>query len=451
MHYGSFGYDLGINDQVVWEYSQFKLPLSTIGPLPGNLKLYSHIELVYAFVSPSYWIWNSRRMLLLLEPAFVCLGGLAIYLLARRRGLNKPLSFSILIGYLAFYGVQNAVWFDVHSISFGAAFLAWFLYSLDSKKVIKTLIFFFLAITAKENVAILTFAISLAYLRSRRDKLTVFLTLTSIAYLLFVFLVYFPHIAQIQYTYQNAAGLLSNINPLYLVNTPDKLQVIFYTLFSFGFIPLLLPLSLIPALADFFTYFVTASDLPGAQTLFLQYRITLAPLLAWASIITISRYKWLNTKYFALYILLCTMITQYTLHLPLSYLTKAWFWQEPAAVNNINTIIANYLPKDASVVAQNNIVSHISHRDAIYSLYPEVKDFPQNSPCGDPKCNWFRWHDHPQYLLVDTSPEWDARHLLENNADFIKGVKNLEKENVIKTYKHIGDTTLYKVLKNPGS
>ena len=30
-HYGSFGYDLGINDQVVWEYSRLLPPISTIG------------------------------------------------------------------------------------------------------------------------------------------------------------------------------------------------------------------------------------------------------------------------------------------------------------------------------------------------------------------------------------------------------------------------------------
>jgi hypothetical protein len=76
---------------------------------------------------------------------------------------------------------------------------------------------------------------------------------------------------------------------------------------------------------------------------------------------------------------------QYYLYLPLSYLTKYWFWHQPSAVKTINFVKNNknnYLPKTALVVAQNNIFPHISHRDKIYSLYPEKKTFTKNSPCG---------------------------------------------------------------------
>lgn len=143
------------------------------------------------------------------------------------------------------------------------------------------------------------------------------------------------------------------------------------------------------------------------------------------------------------------MIVQYALHLPLSYLTKPWFWQRPAGVENIQNIINNYLPKNASVVAQNNIIPHISHRDKIYELYFEKKDFSKNSPCQKPQCNWLKWYDNPQFLFVDTSPEWDIRHLLADRNDFIKGLENLEKAKIISVYKNVNSATLYKVLKNP--
>ena len=154
---------------------------------PDKIKLYTHVELVYTFISPFYWIWSSRKMLLLLEPAFVALGGIAIYLLAKKKGLKELPSLGVLISYLGFYGVQNAIRFDVHSISFGAAFLAWFLYFLDGKKLLRTAIFFFLAITAKENFAFITFFISLVYFIKRKDKLNLLLALFSLAYIYFVF------------------------------------------------------------------------------------------------------------------------------------------------------------------------------------------------------------------------------------------------------------------------
>lgn len=448
-HYQSFGYDLGINDQVVWRYSTFQWPITTIAPFPDKTKLLAHVEFVYALIAPFYWIWSTRRMLLLLEAAVVCLGGLAMYLLARKRGVSHPVSFSILFSYLTFFGVQNAMWFDVHSLSFAAGFLAWFLYFLDRRKVVWTVVFFLLSITAKENIAIITLMISLIYFRKYKDTLTAFLSIASFIYLFSIFFIYFPFVVHTEYLYQNREGLFSNTNLLSFFDTPEKLRTIFYTLFSFGFIPLLNPFSLLPAFADLGTYFIIGSDLVAAQGLDMHYRVSLAPLLAWATIITINKFKKLDRWYLAVYLVLVACIIQYTLHLPLSYLTKEWFWTEPKAVKNIQYIRSHYLPEDASVVAQNNIVSHISQRDKVYSLYPEVKHFEENSPCGDKECRWFRWHGAPEFLFVDTSSEWDARHLLANREDFIEGLTNLEKMGVITRYKYRDTTVLYKVNKNP--
>jgi hypothetical protein len=252
-----------------------------------------------------------------------------------------------------------------------------------------------------------------------------------------------------KYLYANSQGLFSNLNPLMLIDTKEKREVVLYSLLSYGFIPLLSPLYLLPVAGDLTTYFVLANHLPGAQGIFGHYRITLTPFLILATISAVSSFKLLNKWYISLYLIFFTLLVQYLLHLPLSYLTKNWFWLEPSGVKNINYIIKNYLPTSASVVAQNNIVPHISHRVAIYSLYPEKKVFLKESPCGKNTCNWFRWHDNPQYLFIDMSPDWDARHLLEDREKFIDGIHNLERKNVITKYVQYGSTILYKVNKNP--
>jgi uncharacterized membrane protein len=449
-NYQSFGYDLGINDQTVWRYAHFQPPLSTIAPIPDKTKLAEHVELVYAFISPAYWIWETRKMLLLLEVAAICLSGLAVYFLARKKGLKEPVALALVIGYLGFYGVQGAMWFDVHSATFGTAFMMWFIYFLETKKKIPALIFFFLAITSKENIGLYTFLISLVYFFKYRTKLSIFFMAFSLAYVSFIFFVFFPHIEHVNYLYANKDGILSNLNPLSLIDTDEKRQVIWYSLLSFGFLALLAPLYLIPALGHLALFFVVASDLNGAQGLYMHYRVSMAPLLIYPTIIAIARYKKkLNKWQIGAYLLVCTMVVQYVLHLPLSYLSKGWFWTQSPAVKNINDMRDKYLPKDASVVAQNNIVPHISHRDKIYSLYPEKKQFKKDSPCGKKECDWFRWYSHPEFLLVDTSSDWDARHLLINNAQFIQGLTNLEKAGIIKRYKQIGNTKLYKIIKNP--
>lgn len=447
-HYQS-GFDLGINDQTVWRYSTFQAPITTSAPFPDKPKLSQHVELVYALISPFYWIWSSRQMLLILEAAFLCVGGLAIFLLAKERKLSPSVSFSLLIGYLAFFGIQNAVWFDVHSASFGTAFLAWFIYFLEKKNHLWTIILFLLTVTSKEHFAFLTLAIAFVYFIKRKEKITLLLIMLSFIYLLFIFFIFFPHIMNVAYLYQNKGGLLSNINPLSFFDTTEKQLTTFYTFLSVGFLPLLAPLYVLPALADLAIYFVIGSDLPGAQGIFMHYRVALAPLLAWAVIMTIHNRKFLNNKYIAIYLLLITIGLQYFLHLPLSYLTKSWFWEQPPSVKNINLIKNSYLPKDASVVAQVNIIPHLTHRDKIYTLYPEKKHFSKASPCGKPECNWFRWYGTPEFLFVDTSSEWDIRHLLANREEFIDGIHNLEKAAIITPYKQEGNTVLYKINQNP--
>lgn len=447
-NYNSFGYDLGINDQVVWKYSQFKAPISTVGPRPTETKLATHVELVYALISPFYWIWSSRQMLLILEAFFICFSGLAIYLLAIKRGLKKIVALSVLIVYLSFYGVQNAMWFDVHSATFAASFLALFLYFLDTKKKILASVLFILAITARENIALITFLISFAYFIKRRDKQTLIYMVVSILYLLFIFLIFFPHIIQQPYLYQNQGGLLSNINPTSLIDTQDKKNVIFYSLASFGFLPLFNPLSLLPVLGHLVTYFILASDLPGAQGLYMHYRVTMAPLLAWSTIVVISKIKRLNNKYIAIYLILCAIFVQYVLHLPLSYLAKDWFWKTPDTAKNVR-MLREFIPQNASVVSQNNITPHLSQRDFIYTLYPEKKDFLKDSPCNQKTCDWFRWAGNPEYLIVDTSNNWDIRHFLTSRDEFISALENIEKRGIIEPYQKSGSALLYKVLKNP--
>ncbi len=447
-HYQSFGYDLGINDQVVWEYSKLKTPITTIDHVPFISKLNVHVEFVYALISPFYWIWSDVRMLLILQAGFVSFSGLAIYFLAKYYKLHIWIRFSLLSGYLMFYGVQNALWFDAHSVTFATAFTAWFLYFLVSKKIRWATIFFILAITSKENLAAKTFLISMIYFLVSRKKAGLYFAVASLLYLGLIFGIYFPDFVSGGYRFDNPEGLFSNLNPILMVNTAEKLQVYWYTFLSYGFLSFLNPLYLIPVLGNLASYFVLGSNVSTAQGLFLQYRIGLAPVMSWATIATIAKYKWLNNKNIAVYLILCTLAAQYVLHLPLSYLTKQWFWTEPQAVKNINKII-KYIPNNAFVVAQDNIIPHVSHRDQIYSLYWYKKGFSKNSPCGNSSCDWFEWIGNPQFLLTDISPQWDIRHLLADRNAFIDGVNNLEKAKVIMVYKRLGTATLYKILQKP--
>jgi uncharacterized membrane protein len=444
-HFGS-GYDLGIVDQAVWEYSNFNIPITTVQSYSFSSLLTDHVEIIYAILSPFYWIWSDARMLILLQSLLIALSGIPIFLLAKKRKVNINIAYSILISYLAFYGIQNAVWADVHSIVFGASFLSWLIYFLETKRNRLSVLAFLLAILSKENIAGLTAVIGIVYFIISRRKIGLYMTFASIGYLFLVFGVYFPHFTLDGYRYKSNMGLASNFNPYYMIDSKLKEQVFTYSFLWFGFLPILSPLILIPAIADLYSYFVLANHIKAGHELVQHYRVTLAVLMMWPTIIAISKYKLLNKKWMAVYLLFFACIVQYALHLPLSYLSKSWFWMEPKSVTNINKVI-NYLPSNVSVVSQNNITPHISHRNPIFTLFPTKKTFKNNSPCGTSVCDWFYWVGKPVYLIVDTSSDWDLRHFLTTRDEFTNGLNNMVKMNYLKLYKSSGDAKIYFIEK----
>jgi uncharacterized membrane protein len=445
-HYLS-GYDLSIIDQGIWKYSQFKIPISTTHAYYDKPIFYDHLELIFLLIAPIFWIINSVKVLLFLQAFSVALSAVAIYLIARKRKINIFTSFCILFSYLTFYGFQNAIWADVHSLIFGVVFLSFYIYFIEIKKFKLSLLFFFLAIFSKEDIALLTFAISFVYFISSRDKKMLWFMGISAAYLFSIFYIFFPHFVPGGYPYASSKGLLSDINPVYLFDTKDKREVIMYSLDWFGLLPLLSPLYLLPFLLDLSHYFIIGRVLvTSADGLFMHYRSSVGLLLILPTIIAISKYKKLNNIYIGIYLLFLALFFQYHLHLPLSYLSKKWFWQTPPEVNNINAVIKK-LPENALVAAQSNITPHITHRDFVYTLFPNQKDFMKNSPCGKQTCRWFRIGGNPQYLIVDTGPTWDIRHFLGNREDFISGILNLEKNGNISLIYKQNTTSLYKINK----
>jgi uncharacterized membrane protein len=442
------GYDLGVVHQVTWKYSQLKAPISTAHAYPFTSVFTDHVEFIYVLLAPFYWIFPDSRTLIVLQAFLFSSSGLAIWLLANTKKIIVPITTALIISYFMFFGVQFALWSDVHSLVFGVAFLAWFLYFLERKNKKYSLIFLVLTIICKEDLGLLTFLVSGVYFIHTRDKNALVYMAISVIYVAMIFLVYFPYFTE-GYRFQNEKGILADISLSSMYDTPEKLEVVIYGLLSYGFLPILLPIYLIPALGDLAHYFVLGSDyVTQAQGLFGHYRSSLALLLTWPTIHVISKYKQLNRWYVAGYLLCCILFVQYVLHLPLSYLTKSWFWTESTSATSINTMLKT-LPKDAAVVTQVNVVPHIGARDNIFLIWPDQKSFTSDSPCGKQVCKWFRWSGSPEYLIVDTSSEWDIRHLLSNREDFIESLNNIEKGKVIQLAKEEGTTRMYKVLAPP--
>lgn len=445
------GYDIAVVDQAIWKYSQFKPPISTNHAYAFTSILDDHVELVWLLIAPFYWIFSDIKTLIVLQNLVIISSAIPLYLLMKKSKLNTFLSLALITSFFLFYGTQNAIWADVHSLVFGIGFLTWYIYFLekDYKKIYLRIIFLLLTIICKEDLALLTGVVSGVYFIFTRKRTLLIDILISVAYTGIIFGIYFPHFVKGGYRFQNPHGLLSDIDIRNFYNTDEKRQVIFYGIASYGFLPLFQPLFLLPAIADLGKYFVLGNaSVTSAQGLFMHYRVSLALLLILPTIKTLARFKFLNKWYIGVYVLLCSLSMQYYLHLPLSYLVKSWFWTKPQSATTLNEITRN-ISSNSSVVSQVNVLPHISHRDNTFILWPDTKNFETNSPCEKPSCPWFRWVGNPTYLIVDTSTDWDERYWLTTRENFINGLENLEKVNIIKKQKQSGTTTLYIVEKNP--
>lgn len=441
------GYDLSISDQAIWLMAHFESPVLTQHAYAYSFLFADHVEVIYAFLSPMYWFIDDVRILLVLQALAISVSGIPVYLLAKEKKVIFPLRIALLISFLLFYGIQQAIWSDVHSLVFAASFFPWFIYFLEKRNHKLTFLFFFLLLSCKEDIALLTFLVSGIFYLRERVKIALVLMVLSVVYLGFMFGIYFPYFAPNGYLYAKEGGLLSGIDIANMYNTAEKRDVLLYSSLWFGLLPLFAPLYLIPVIGDLAHYFVLGnSSVMSAQGMFMHYRVTLAVLLVWPTILVISRYKRLNTKWMAVYLLACALFLQYHLHLPLSYLTKQWFWTTPESVRTVGMIVKE-IPRDAAVVTQINLQPHLSHRKEILTLWPEKKKFVSDPPCGQEICEWLRWTGNPSYMVVDISTNWDARHFLTDRETFISAVANLEKAGIIVKEKQSGNTILYTIVK----
>lgn len=440
------GYDLSIIDQAIWKYSQFKDPVTTTHVYFDAPIYTDHLELIFILIAPLYWVFDSAITLIVLQVLAVIASGVGVFLLAKEYRLKPFVANILLINYFAFFGIQFAIWSDVHSLVFAVGFLAWFLLFLKRGNVKLTILFLVFSIICKEDIALLTLLLSLSFFILYKSKLALYTMVLSALYLGFVFLIYFPFIIGL-YKYAPEGGIFSDPNPLYLINSVEKQKTILFSLANFGLLPLFSPTSLLAYVGDLGHYFILGNTkVESAQGLFGHYRSTLSLLLVWPTIIVISRLKKFNNLGVGIYLLICTLFFQYYLHLPLSYLSKSWFWKPTPEKESINYMIKR-LPKNASVVTTNNIASHVTHRDEVYTLFPYFRDFEKDSPCGSKTCRWFRVGGNPQYLMVDVGDSWNILHYLAHRDEFFEAIKNLEINGNIKLIEQRQTTKLYKVVK----
>lgn len=322
----STGFDLGIFDQVLWHYSRLEAPASSVKGLPSILG--DHFSPALALLAPVRLL--GTEAVLGAQAALVAAAALPLYWYSRSR--------AIVVAYLLFGGVQEALWFDFHEVALAPLPIALAVYLESRGRTRESVACVLFLLLVKEDLTLLVCAFGVWYLLRGHRRLGPALIATGVlAYALIT-----GPLMPGEYTY---AGQYPG--PV-LEELPRKLTTVAYLLGAFLGLPLLSPLFVLalPLLAA-----RLLSDNPKHWTLEDHYSLTIAPILALAAADGLRRFP----KAAPALVVVALACTPLFLQIP---------GGAPHAYRAAEDALAA-IPPDAPVTASNRLVPHLSGRDEI--------------------------------------------------------------------------------------
>lgn len=445
-HFQSGGFDLGIYDQAVWQYSHFLYPFNSI---KDKIIFGDHLTLTLPLLAPLYWIWDNVNTLLIFQAFWISFSSVAIFLYLLERKFTKLQSSILSFLYLTFYGFQYGIFFDFHPSTIGAGLLAWVLYFWESKRWKTFTIVVVLLLLTQENMGIALLGLcAIWFFQKKHLRLVFLLSAISIVYTaVSMFLVNAISNSGYEYQAHLPASIGQFINELF--NDQQKRQVWLYSFSWFSFFPLLSPGALIATIIDNAQYFVTGEQFNRMWSPFTHHRLILSAYLVVGAadvLLLMEKIKKISITVITILMLVVALFLQYKFHFALNKLSKSDFWMTESWITD-NNLMLSKIPEFSSVAAQQSLVPHLAHRKNIYLVYPGKRTFAENR-CGQKECWWLSFSGKPEYLAIDVHSGVWLTMLLEKEDNFKKGLANMENNKVIELIYRQGEARLYRVNNN---
>lgn len=422
---------------MIWLASKGKPLFSSIleTPVFGD-----HFTPTLVLLAPLYWIWDNAIMLLLFQAFFAAFGVFPIYFLALKKTKDFELSLIIAFGYLAFFGMQNAIAFDFHPIVLATTLFAWILWFYEEKKWRLFWLSIVLILGLQENFSAFLSAYGLFLMFQFRDfkrGLLLFLSCTLLFFLLISVIIPYFNFGQFIY----APNHLKNLGVLDMVKMffypYSKIQVIFVSLLSFAFLPVLTPATLIILFEEFFQRFV-GTPISTRWNLGFQYNVILAPVLAFGAIYAVKKYFLKQKKLVAIVLLLCLAIIQFTARPALCDLADKNFYN--LEKNKNSRPLLPLIPASASVAAANNLGPQLTHRENLIFL-TNCLDDPTVWKIDMRRC----YNAKPDYLIVDLDPNGNWNNFYPDGREaLVKYIDEVQKNKSYELVKKQGTAVLLK-------
>jgi uncharacterized membrane protein len=399
--------DLGNMDQPIWNTLHGRILEETRGDGRQSTRLTDHFEPIFIPLALVFLLWDNVKSLLLLQTIFIALGALPTYWLARERfarpadpAAGRWLALAFSAAYLLFPALEAANLAEFHAVPLAVPLLLFAYYFGRRGQAAGFWTFALLALTVKEDIALIVFMLGLYFLiKGPRRAWGLGLAGLSLAWFALATFVVIPYFGRQVYAglgnsiYFSRYGELGN-GPaqiaLTLLRRPalvfstlltaDRLLYLAGLLASVGFLALLDPLTSLIALPPLALNLL--SNYPAMYSGEMHYSAPAVPFLVAGAV---GGAGWLHDRLtaggrlrptvarwgIAVWLLLCSLSMQamrgYT---PLSLRFQA------PAVTEHHRLLARFaaqIPTDAPLSTTPSLFPHFSHRTRIHQ-FPVIAD-----------------------------------------------------------------------------
>lgn len=365
-------YDFGLYDQGIWLLSRFHNPFVT---LMGRNLFGDHTSFILIFLVPLYWVFNGTATLFVVQSLVILAGAVPVFLYSRKRLESEAMATVFVAAYLMHPATVWIALENFHPDAFLGLFISTAMYGALEKKWRMYFISVALALTVKEDVALILVPLGLWVALRQHRRIGLLTVLVSFWYALIA-----------------VFGIQSGINGVTFRNTwripfggvsgvvrtvfTDPLAMLSY-LWSDSRPYYLLQLFLPVAMA--FVFFPEVAGIAGLvifanifSSFWYQYHIeyhysfVIVPVLVMGTVFAIAK---LQIRWRRLLVALCAVCT----------LFSAYVWSPlPGARTKISYNGANHpmvvaarealskIPADAVVSAYHPLTAHLARRQRIY-------------------------------------------------------------------------------------
>lgn len=398
-------FDLGNMDQTVWNTVHGRI-FQTTDPNGTNIisRLAFHADFILILLAPLYMLWQDPRMLLLIQTLVLSFGAIFVYLITSDVLKKRNLGLLFAALYCINPSINYTNLYDFHGVTLATTFILGAFYFMKRKKWLWYIVFLMLAGLTKEEVWIIVAFFGLVTLIVQKKKfLGAIIFFASVAIAFFLILKAIPmarggeHFALSYYSDFGSSpfGIIKSIvtSPYKTIATLlgiTRLVYLFELFSPLGFLSFAgLPFLLFPSgdlVADLL------SNNANLHQIYYQYTATITPFVFISAIYGFRFFikRWIPPYYLASYLLVSGILSAYFFGpLPFAKNPNVTMFITPI---NDKDIIENFLatiPKNLSVATTNNLGSHLSRRQKIYTIpvgidQADIILFLLNDPAAQP-------------------------------------------------------------------